>query len=177
MTTERNDVRTRLLDVFDDIRQRRNGTYEPERFMSFLTEPPQPRGRRLSDSFAGRWLLLRFVEAVQIEFCVCFRPGDWEQEPELEQFVEAISQKLLDPAKERRIAQAAVAAAHDSLRREPIRIAVYAGVVAVVLGLLTGPIGWAIAAGSWLVVVGTVTWLNLRTYRYSLRLLERVQER
>lgn len=67
------DAETKILNIFSAVREDNSLPYENENFMEFLIKP---NGKNLDNSLKGKIYKNRFLERIQIEFCVCF-PNDF----------------------------------------------------------------------------------------------------
>jgi hypothetical protein len=81
--------------LFEDARKRKGA---PVKRTGFWPTSPSRRhnGRRVADTFAGRFRFVRFMESVQLEFGICFtnQEGDGRLAREFAQLVAAKAAEL-----------------------------------------------------------------------------------
>ena len=117
------DIRDRLLSIFEQTRQSPGARYEPERLLAFLTEPPEPKGRRVADTFAGRRRFVRFMNAVQLHTGVCFTLEDWERGFGLDDLAKVVMAKAARPDHGLRLAEASTRPGQDHENQRVPRVA------------------------------------------------------
>jgi hypothetical protein len=166
-------IRDAVVRLFETARQSEGGEYDPERFLAFLTEIPAPTGRRAADTFNGRRRFVRFMDAVQMEFGVCFSNDDWNRGFTMDQFVERIEMKIAKPAEAHRLAQRRLHEARVSLKDEPMKFGLFT-LPLLIAAVAVQPIWSRILLGLiWIVIVGAVLIGNRRGYTYAQRLVAR----
>lgn len=74
---DNDQIRDRLLEVFELIRESPGCEYEPENFIHYLIANPGGR-LNIHNSFKGKRFFVRFIERVQTVFAVCFSNNDLE---------------------------------------------------------------------------------------------------
>ena len=154
-------------------RQSKGGQYDPDRFLAFLTEVPAPAGKRVADTFKGRRRFVHFMEAVQMEFAVCFSNEDWERGFTMDEFVERIETKIAKPAEAHRLAQRRLQEARMSLKNEPVKFGLLT-IPLLIAAVALHPIWLRILLGLiWIGVTGAVLIANTRGYKYAQRLVAR----
>lgn len=89
MTPHSDDLRSRVLLHFEKYRAIPGASFEEERFLDYLLANPSG-SRAAYNSFEGLRRLNRFIEAVQLEFSVCFSMADRDRNYALEQFIARI---------------------------------------------------------------------------------------
>jgi hypothetical protein len=167
MPQQPDDHRNRVLAHFERCRAVAGAPFEEGRFLDFLLASPSG-DRAAYNSFAGLRRLNRFIEAVQLEFSVCFSMDDRDKNYGLEPLIARI--RKLEASKQSSLA---------SLRnREKHRF----GWFAVIFGnLLAFPIWmlafkWHAALGSLVVAACAVaTGLAVRLYVHDKRYLRRLR--
>src|SRR6187431_453668 len=107
--------------LFEDARKRKGAPVEEDRFLAYLTEPPAPTGRRVADTFAGRFRFVRFMESVQLEFGICFTNQEWEMGVSLEKFAQLVAAKAAEPAAARRLADKRLREAQVRRASDPLK--------------------------------------------------------
>jgi len=162
-----------VLRLFEAARKRKGAQLEPDRFLAFLTDPPARSGRRVADTFAGRFRFVRFMESVQLEFGIYFTNTEWDKGPSLDAFTQLVLTKMAKPELARRRAEEGLRAARMRRTADPIKF-----------GLLTAPLlVGGMFASSWMVrllfvlpwalVVGGVTVLVLKDVRSAEKMVAR----
>jgi len=86
MRPEPDDLRARVLSHFERHREMPGASFEEERFLDYLLA--NPAGSRAAyNSFEGLRRLNQLIEAIQLEFAVCFSMADRDQNYALDQLV------------------------------------------------------------------------------------------
>lgn len=83
--------RYRVLAHFEKCRAAPGAPFDEERFLDHLVANPSA-ARAAYNSFGGLRRLNRFLEAIQLEFSVCFSMKDRDSNPSLEAFVARIQE-------------------------------------------------------------------------------------
>jgi len=165
------DIRITVVRLYEQARQDNTQPFDPDRFLAFLSHPPAAKGKGVLDTFAGRYRLVRFFHAVQLEFGICFSNSDWDTGFTLDRFVERIAAKMKNPVASRRRAAERLAEARGggylgfSILGLPFAIAAAAienRFVRIPLALI------CIAIMIYAVV------LNVKEYRFAKKLLKRI---
>ena len=164
------EVKETVLRLFEDARKRKGAPVEPDRFMAFLTEPPARTGRRVRDTFAGRFRLVRFMEAVQLEFGVLFTNAEWDKGPSLDDFAQLVVAKVMKPELARRRAKEYLQAARLRRTSEPIKFGLLASPLLVGVTFSSSWTLRVLFALPWLLIVGGVTILALKDAGYAAKL-------
>jgi hypothetical protein len=170
-----NELRDAILDIFERVRQRPGAPYEPDRFLAFLTDPPPGKGRRVTDTFAGRRRLVRFMNGVQLALGICFTLDEWERGFGLDDAVQLVAAKIAKPSQGLRLAQQRLQAARARQASDPLKF-----------GLLTAPVllgaffasSWPLRfalALLWTAITGGVATLAVMEVEYSRRLVARIE--
>ena len=170
-------IKERLLQLFEDARKRKGAPAEPDRFLAFLTDPPARSGRRVADTFAGRFRFVRFMEAVQLEFGICFTNAEWEKGLSLDEFAQLVLTKLMKPELARRRAEEGLRAARIRLTDDPVKFGLLASPLLVGVMFSSSWIARVLFVLPWALVVGGVTILVLKDVSYSAKLAERTSRR
>jgi hypothetical protein len=169
-----NDIRNRLLSIFEQTRQAPGAPYEPERLLAFLTEPPAPKGRRVADTFTGRRRFVRFMNTIQLETGVCFTLQEWDGGFGLDDLARLVLAKMARPDQALRLAKQRLEEAQRRRVDDPVRF-----------GLLLLPflVGAALAdawstrialALAWTGIVGGIAAFSILEIRYSRELVSRI---
>jgi hypothetical protein len=82
---------SRVLALFERHRATPGAPYEPARFLDHLLANPRKR-RAVHDSFRGKWRFHAFLDAVQMEFGICFNNADRDSDPPLDRFVARVDE-------------------------------------------------------------------------------------
>jgi hypothetical protein len=170
-------VKETVLRLFEDARKSKGAPVESDRFLAYLTNPPARTGRRVADTFAGRFRYVRFMESVQLEFGICFTSNEWERGASLDDFAQLVLKKESEPVSARRLAEKRLQEARMRRIADPIKF-----------GFLTSPLLFAVMFSSswtfrvllalpWALVVGGVIVLVLRDVRLADRLVARIATR
>jgi hypothetical protein len=73
----KSDIRQRLLEVFEAVRELPGSDFEPERFIHYLVA--NPKGNlNIHNSFKGKRYFVKFIQQVEVTFAVCFSNNDLE---------------------------------------------------------------------------------------------------
>jgi hypothetical protein len=165
----------RVTRIFESVRQTPGTSYERERLLAYLTEPPAATGPRVRDTFGGRRRFVRFMEDLQLEFGVCFTNEEWERGLGLAELTGLIEAKRGNVRAQARLASKRVQQARLALVDEPIKFGLLAAaVLAVVAAVMGSMLAYALLGSIWLCVVGGVAVLNARGYDYAKRLVGRI---
>ena len=167
------EIREAVVRLFEMARQSKGEQYDPDRFLAFFTGSPAPTGRRVADTFGGRRRFVRFLEAVQLEFGVCFSNEDRDRGFTMEEFVQCIETKIAKPGEVHRLAQKRLQEARVSLVDEPVKFGLLT-IPLLIAAVALHPNGLRVALGLlWVGVTDTVLVVNARGYKYAQRLIER----
>lgn len=170
-------IKETILRLFEDARKVKGAPVESDRFLAYLTNPPARTGRRVADTFAGRFRYVRFMESVQLEFGICFTSNEWESGVSLDDFAGLVMKKAGEPVSARRLAEKRLHAARMRRTTDPLKF-----------GLLASPLllaamfssSWTLRvllALPWALVVGGVIVFVLKDVRYADKLVARVATR
>lgn len=170
-------ARDTVLRLFEDARKRKGAPADADRFLAFLTDPPAPSGRRVADTFAGRFRFVRFMEAVQLEFGICFTNAEWDQGFSLEDFVQLVLTKATKPEQARRLAHERLVAARRRRTDDPLKFGLLASPLLVGVMWSSSWMLRALLVLPWALVVGGVTIYVLKDARYAAKLAARAGER
>jgi hypothetical protein len=168
---DHDDVRTRVLALFEQHRRCPGAPFEPARFLGYLMADAsgQPVSR---DSFAGRWRFYAFIEAVQLAFSVCYSIADLEANPSLDAFVQRTRELMAS----RRSSLASLR--HQGERGFGAQVLFVLDVLAfpVVAALHRWPVAFAVALVALALLNGAFAWLYLRYRRYHTRLWRQLRD-
>lgn len=89
-------LRARILELFERHRQAPGTPFDESHFLDFLPAAPKRKGA-LYDSFAGRWRYNAFIDAVQLEFGICYSFRDFEGNYPLERFMQRTAELVASP--------------------------------------------------------------------------------
>ena len=166
-------IEERLIRIFESARQSPGAPYERDRFLAYLTRPPATSGRRVADTFAGRRRFVRFMDAVQMEFGICFTAEDWEKGFQLAKLVEEVEAKLSRPDQQRRFAETRATKAR-ARQNGTIQFSVISGLILSLLALQGPTLFQLPVAIVWVTMtIATVT-ISVRDYSYARSLLSRM---
>jgi hypothetical protein len=74
---KKSNIRKRLLEVFESMRESPGSDFEPERLIHYLIE--NPKGNlNVHNSFKGKRYFVKFKQQVETTFAVCFSNNDLE---------------------------------------------------------------------------------------------------
>lgn len=163
-----------VVRTFEAVRQAPGAPYDPDRLPAYLTEPPEPTGRRVSDTFAGRRRFVKFMETLQLEFGICFTNEEWERGFGLVDLTRVIEAKPARRPHQARLAARRVLEARHALVGEPIKFGILSGAVLAAAGAATRSVAVYVLLGTvWVAVVRAVAAVNVSGYGYAKRLAER----
>ena len=163
-------MRARIVELFERHRQRPGTPFDEARFLDHLLAAPARRGA-YRDSFGGLRRFNAFLDAVQLEFAVCYSIRDRETEHTLDGFV----RRTAELAASR---QGSLASLRNQVQRG------FGGQVLVVANVLLfplvaavhrHPVALAVAVGLVLVVNAGFAWLYWRYRRYNAALQRRLE--
>ena len=159
--------------MFEAERRKKGGEYDPDRFLAFLTAVPASKGNRVADTFGGRRRFVRFMEAVQMEFGVCFPNEDWDRGFTMDQFVECIELQMDNPAAAHRLAKRRLQEAQGSRKEEPLKFGLL--MIPLLIAAVALHAVWIriLLIMTWVGVTGAVWMINTRGCVYARRLVER----
>jgi hypothetical protein len=89
MNPDREDLRSRVLFYFEKCRVAPGAPFEEDRFLDYLLADPS-KDRAAYNSIEGLRRLNRFINAIQLEFSVCFSMNDRDRNYGLLPFLERI---------------------------------------------------------------------------------------
>lgn len=166
------EIEAVVLRLFEAARKNPGAAYEPERFMAYLTSPPPP-GRRVADTFAGRRRFITFMDAVQLEFGVCFTNEDWERGLGVAEFTSLVEAKRANPKAAQRLAARRLQEARTSRAGEPIKFAIVAGALLAVPAVVGGLVVGSLMMLLWIAIAVAVFVVNDKQYQYAQKLVAR----
>tara|TARA_R110000765_G_scaffold179954_1_gene285771 strand:+ start:1100 stop:1606 length:507 start_codon:yes stop_codon:yes gene_type:complete len=70
------EIKSKILEVFESERNSPGLDFEESRFMDFLTSPPK---KNLKNSFRGARKYYRFMDSIEYEFGICFSYADLDK--------------------------------------------------------------------------------------------------
>jgi hypothetical protein len=170
------ETRDIVVRLFEAARQAPGTSYDADRLLAFLSNPPEPKGRQVADTFAGRRRLVRFMDAVQMEFGVCFTNDDWDRGYGLDDLVVAIEKKRQNPQAQARLAEKRVKEAASMVTLEPIKFGVIAAAVLAVPAVATSGVVRIVFAGLWIAIVAGIATVTVRQHKYAQRLAARIAQ-
>lgn len=89
MNTESVAERTRVLELFEQCRAAPGTQFDEAHFLDYLL--PNPKGRHaVYNSFSGLRRFNRFIDAVQLEYSICFSLKDREANYSVDAFVDRL---------------------------------------------------------------------------------------
>lgn len=167
MTSGPDDFRSRVLSQFERCRAVPGAPFEEDRFLDYLLANPA-ENRAAYNSFAGLRRLNRFMEAVQVDFSICFSMSDRDRNYGLDAFVERVQE--LSASRQSSLASLRNRQKHSF------------GWPAVIFGnLLAFPV-WMVAyqalpvlGGALIAVCAAVTGMAVRLYVHDRRYLQRLE--
>jgi hypothetical protein len=167
------EARDTVLRLFENARKRKGAPAESDRFLAFLTDPPAPSGRRVADTFAGRFRFVRFMEAVQLEFGICFTNAEWDKGPSLDDFVQLVLTKMKKPEQARRLAEERLKAARMRRTSDPLKFGLLASVLLIGVIFSSSWIFRVLFVLPWALIVGGVIVFVLKDAGYAAKLVAR----
>lgn len=69
------EIRDRILQLFNEKRDKTNSKFDESHFLDYLTYPPKNKGQ-IKNSFKGVKKYYRFMDSLEIEFSICFTLSD-----------------------------------------------------------------------------------------------------
>src|SRR5262245_30983505 len=166
-------VKDNVLRLFEDARKRKGAPAESARFLAFLTDPPAPSGRRVRDTFAGRFRYVGFMQSVQLEFGICFTNAEWDKGLSIDDFAQLVLTKVMKPEQAKRLAEQRLGAARMRRRSDPLKFGLLASPL--LIGLMMSS-NWrfvALFSVPWALVVGGVAAFVVKDVRYAEKLVGR----
>lgn len=174
MADTSNELRHRILSIFELTRQSPGAPFESERLLAFLTDPPASQGRRVADTFAGRRRFVRFMNAIQRDAGICFTLEEWDRGFGLDELTQLVARKAARPEQGLRLAQQRVKEARARQVADPVKFGLLTLPLLVMAGL-TG--SWVARIGlplTWAGIVAGVAALCRADLRYSQELVSRI---
>jgi hypothetical protein len=101
MVSTMDDVKSKILEIFLRIREERNAPYEEVNFIEFLVKPSR---WSINDSFKGLRYKNRFIDEIEMEFCVCFPNNFFDKKWNLADLAAYVSERMQKPDVNRRMA-------------------------------------------------------------------------
>ena len=143
--------------------------------MAYLTAKPQRQGKRHADTLNGCRRFWRFMNAVQLEFGVCFNNQEWDRGYSLSEFIELIQAKLENPLEGKCLADKRLREAR--IERKD-RTFIWSLIVAVLLAIPAA--FWGIVAKSivgvvWAGAAAGIYIYQSRQVAYAQRLIESIE--
>lgn len=87
------DVKSRVLNVFHKSRENSSLHFEEEDLFSYLTNPPTKKNE-LKNTFKGSKRYHRFMDALELEFGICFRLSELDRCYSLDQLINTIIKRV-----------------------------------------------------------------------------------
>lgn len=72
------EVKQKILEIFQDVRQKKDQPYDTSHFLDFLTNPPN-RKNAIRNNFKGARKYGRFIDKIELEFGICLSNTDFNQ--------------------------------------------------------------------------------------------------
>lgn len=90
---ESEEIKERILKVFLRERQREDAPYKTDNLFGYLVEPPAKKNT-LKNSFKGARKYRRFMDGLELEFGICFRLPEFEDEYSFDRLAKKINERL-----------------------------------------------------------------------------------
>ncbi|MFP9117129.1 hypothetical protein ACLI08_04985 [Flavobacterium sp. RNTU_13] len=90
---ETEEIKERIIKVFLQERQDIHASYNTDNLFSYLIEPPAKKGT-LKNSFKGTKKYYRFMDGLELEFGICFRLAELEDEYSIDRLAKKINERL-----------------------------------------------------------------------------------
>ncbi|GAB2503491.1 hypothetical protein [Algoriphagus taiwanensis] len=87
------EVREKILDLFNKERQIPNGEFNESHFLDFLTNPPHHKDT-IKNSFRGVRRYYRFMDAIELEFAICFTLSDLDKYYSVDSLTKKVLERL-----------------------------------------------------------------------------------
>lgn len=71
-------ITQKILDIFQEARKNPSADYDSSHFMDFLNDPPYEKNT-IKNSFIGVRKYYRFMDALELEFGICFSLSDLDK--------------------------------------------------------------------------------------------------
>lgn len=140
----------------------------------YLTSPAAASGSRVADTFRGRRRFVRFMEAVQLEFGICFTTEEWERGFRLDDLVRLVGEKMRHPRAAQRLARKRLEEARATLRGDPLKFGIFTAPL-LLAAFASHPVVKVLPVVLWFVIVAVVVSVTRREYRYARELVRRVE--
>jgi len=155
--------------MFEKHRESQNAVFDPEHFLDFLLVHSE-KSQSIRNSFKGLRRLNAFLEAVQMEFGVCFSQEEIEKNWGLKEFSALLERKQKNRNGSLNAAKRKLREAESKAFSEPIKVFI---AVAVISGLFSGL--WTRTTVKWVVpmvagslaafLAGLLQWKEIRFYK------------
>jgi hypothetical protein len=162
-------TRDKVLEIFDRVREDNVLPWKGENFLEYLI---RPNGTSIDNSFKGKRYKNAFLDAVQLEFAICFPSAFFEKRWNFDAFVTYVGSRYLKidvnfKMAERRLRE-------DNWAHLPALLLINLIIVPACLWL-PWPYLW-IALVLPVALNGVVLWLQTKVMRFNRELLARISE-
>lgn len=87
------EIRSKILDLFNKVRQRPNTDFNELHFLDFLSNPPRPKDT-IKNSFKGARQYYRFMDSLELEFAICFTLSDLDKYYSVDSLTKKVMERL-----------------------------------------------------------------------------------
>lgn len=86
-------IRTKILEIFQEVRQKPNSCFEESHFLDFLTFPPH-RKDNIKNSFRGVKQYYQFMKRLELEFEICFTLSDLDRSYSVDKITKKVTERI-----------------------------------------------------------------------------------
>jgi hypothetical protein len=163
-------VRDRIVELFESHRERPGTPFDAAHFLDFLMAVPKGKGA-VRNSFRGLRRFNAFIDAVQLEFAVCFSIRDRESNLSLDDFVARVEALRASPA-------SSLASLRNQVQRGfGVQVWVVANVVLLPVVALAHrhPVALVVAVALVFAINAGFAWMFVDYRRYNEKLMQLLQ--
>ncbi len=124
-----NDVRDKILFLFNQQRKKPDDIFDESHFMDFLKNPCYPRDS-MKNSFKGARTYYKFMDLLELEFKICFKLADLDRYYSLD----GLTKKVLERIE--KVNSNIYILSERNKRKESFRIELFLGIILIICYLL-----------------------------------------
>lgn len=162
MTPE--EIKTRLLEIFQSCRAASGTSFEEENFLRFLYDPPIDMGKA-RNSFKTLRPLNKFLHAIEEDFSIAFTNDEWGKSWSISSLADVIQKKHANPKAQFKFIEKRCLQSGREIYGLPLMVLILILFPVVSLLFKTGVPLW-LALGLAALPLGGLTWFNIRHYRH-----------
>jgi hypothetical protein len=86
-------VKTKILEIFQQERQKPDASFDESHFLDFLTFPPHGKDN-IQNSFKGVKKYHQFMDKLELEFEICFTLSDRDRGYSIDKITKKVTERI-----------------------------------------------------------------------------------